>query len=747
MRKQPWIIGSIVMLALAISACSTTLQTPPPEEPTAFLFTHLQAGEELSSQGVSMLTALQEESTTAHVGIVDVHLETLQTGAEVNLNVSAGTTLRLSGDQIEVRAEDNFTWFAEGSDLMDHAILVVDGNDLVGSIRAEGRLYQVRPLGNGLHALIEFDESRFDLHPGGRHDHGDHDHTASENLTVEIGPAAIQPALIDLEEIIAPVPAALGNDGVDLHPSLAGLDEEGLALLEGLTADLAPQNTGMIIDVLVAYTASAKSKAGNIDALIRLAIDETNLSFQRSGVETRVRLAHAYQTNYASSGSAATDTARLQHKSDNYMDEVHKRRNQHRGDVVILLTGSGGCGYASVIRAQASTAFASVRHDCSSGNYAFGHEIGHLMGARHNPEADPTNTPFAYGHGYYNRSADWRTMMSYPCSNGKNNCPPMLFWSTPSRVYAGQRMGTGSRHNNARVLDLTAYAVSRFRTTNSSDAVWWGNANRTFTGTLTSVTGRYDPITGDFDGNGREDIFWYRAGSGTDYIWWGRADRTFGGSRTAVNGRYDPITGDFNGDGREDIFWYRAGSGTDYIWWGRADRTFGGSRVAVNGRYDPVSGDFNGDGRDDVFWYSAGSGIDYIWWGNANKTFGGSRTVVNGFYQVVAGDLNGDGRDDIFWYRLGSDVDYIWWGNANKSFGGSRTSVGGTYNPIGGDFNGDGRGDIFWYRAGSDVDYIWWGNGNKSFGGTSLNVYGDYDPVSGDFDGDGRDDIFWYQPR
>ena len=36
----------------------------------------------------------------------------------------------------------------------------------------------------------------------------------------------------------------------------------------------------------------------------------------------------------------------------------------------------------------------------------------------------------------------------------------------------------------------------------------------------------------------------------------------------AVNGIYDPLAGDFNGDGKSDVFWYVAGPAADSVWYG-----------------------------------------------------------------------------------------------------------------------------------------------------------------------------------
>jgi FG-GAP repeat len=35
-----------------------------------------------------------------------------------------------------------------------------------------------------------------------------------------------------------------------------------------------------------------------------------------------------------------------------------------------------------------------------------------------------------------------------------------------------------------------------------------------------------------------------------------------------VNGDYLPVTGDFDGDGRDDIAWYGPGGLSDSMWWG-----------------------------------------------------------------------------------------------------------------------------------------------------------------------------------
>ena len=46
----------------------------------------------------------------------------------------------------------------------------------------------------------------------------------------------------------------------------------------------------------------------------------------------------------------------------------------------------------------------------------------------------------------------------------------------------------------------------------------------------------------------------------------------------SVTRTYQPLIGDFNGDGRSDIFWYGRGAAVDRLWRGRADGSFTGRR-------------------------------------------------------------------------------------------------------------------------------------------------------------------------
>ena len=95
------------------------------------------------------------------------------------------------------------------------------------------------------------------------------------------------------------------------------------------------------------------------------------------------------------------------------MDEIHGLRDKYRADVgVLIVDDPSGCGLATRVYADAEEAFAVVHHECAATSYSVAHEIGHLIGARHDLSLDPNMTPFPYGHGYVN-GTKWRDIMSY----------------------------------------------------------------------------------------------------------------------------------------------------------------------------------------------------------------------------------------------------------------------------------------------------------------------------------------------
>lgn len=293
--------------------------------------------------------------------------------------------------------------------------------------------------------------------------------------------------------------------------------------------------------------------------------------------------------------------------------------------------------------------------------------------------------------------------------------------------------------------------------------IWWGKSDRNSlkSGSKIVETGKgLEPVVGDFDGDGEEDILWYDT-DGDEKIWWGRVDRTFKKTRLTlrVGAGMRPTAGDFDGDGRDDVHWYRPDVNNDFQWWGAAGRAFDITAVSeANGTYDQVvSGDYNGDGYDDLFFYRhpdktqecGYTGDQYFWYGRRERTdmrAGSTPLTVPCYFKWFVGDADGDGNADLLSYGLAPNPrDVMWFRGASSEEIRFDQPYG--FRPVMGDFDGDKRADIFWFSP-STEDSQWWGPAERSefLTGhrTTLNINGDYYPVSGDFDGNGKDDILWY---
>jgi peptidyl-Asp metalloendopeptidase len=218
----------------------------------------------------------------------------------------------------------------------------------------------------------------------------------------------------------------------------------------------------IVIDVIVAYTKRAAAAYADVKReLVDLSIEQSNESFRMSNIgNVKLRLVHAYQTDYVEDGEHFAHLWRFADKGDGYMDEVHTLRDKYRADVGILIVDdASGCGLATRVYADADDAFAVVHHECAANSYSVAHEIGHLIGARHDTALDSNAVPFPYGHGYVN-GTKWRDIMSYKASCG--GCPRLPVWSSPKVLIKGEPAGTPDL-DNARVISEQAARVAAFR--------------------------------------------------------------------------------------------------------------------------------------------------------------------------------------------------------------------------------------------------------------------------------------------
>src|SRR3546814_4516621 len=78
----------------------------------------------------------------------------------------------------------------------------------------------------------------------------------------------------------------------------------------------------------------------------------------------------------------------------------------------------------------------------------------------------------------------------------------------------------------------------------------------TYTTTPLVIDGLFDPVAGDYDGNGATNVLWYAPGPAADRLWSFVPGGSHASTEARVNGTYAPVAGDFDGNGLDDILWY-----------------------------------------------------------------------------------------------------------------------------------------------------------------------------------------------
>jgi hypothetical protein len=189
------------------------------------------------------------------------------------------------------------------------------------------------------------------------------------------------------------------------------------------------------------------------------------------------------------------------------------------------------------------------------------------------------------------------------------------FTSHPFTINGGYHIVPGD-FNGDGYTDLLFYAPGA-----AQDYIWTFHSGG-FTSRPFTINGHYLITPGDFTGDGRTDLLFYAPGTAADYIWDAHAVGSsvqFGSHAYPINSVYTNVySGDFDGNGHDDLFFWSRGWGRDSMLNGTATAPFvtKGPNIVVNEFYDKVVvGDFNNDGKADLFFIQYGSGPDQLWEG------------------------------------------------------------------------------------------------------------------------------------
>ncbi|WP_198285296.1 FG-GAP repeat domain-containing protein, partial [Microcystis sp. T1-4] len=246
-------------------------------------------------------------------------------------------------------------------------------------------------------------------------------------------------------------------------------------------------------------------------------------------------------------------------------------------------------------------------------------------------------------------------------------------------------------------------------------------------------------LIGDFNNDQINDTYHHWNVSGINELYLGNSNGTFTKyvnpiSTTAINeSPTNVFTGDFNGDGKTDIYFYWKASGRNRLYFSNGNGTFTQyldpiGALAINGSPDNTFiADFNGDGKQDAYFHWKSSGTNRLYISNGNGTFTQyldpiTATVINGSPDnAFIADFNGDGKQDAYFHWKSSGTNRLYISNGNGTFTQyldpiTTTLINGSPDQVQvNDFNNDGKIDIRFQWTSSNTIRTFLNTGNSTF--------------------------------
>lgn len=321
------------------------------------------------------------------------------------------------------------SWIGKVENLGSDVHLVRKGDMVVGLVELGGEAFLIRPLGKGLHVVVQWDMT---IDDGCQTDN---------NLWLEESESAL-PQHRDLDRRIAS-----GNSW---------------------------RSTGSLtgecnVRVLVAYTPQANAALPDVLLDIYNLINIANTGYAHSlqggpAIDMSIELAGAMEVDYTQSGNLTADLYALTFTNDGKMDEVHTFRSLWDADQVALIcTGGGGVAWQNLTYSRQF----SVTGVANFGVFTFHHELGHNALCTHalTQASSPGIAPYA---GFGDPSGCYRTVLAYADACGTYPCSRQNIFSDddPGGWTCGgtdYTPGTSNTRNQDR-LDFSGPVIIDYRT-------------------------------------------------------------------------------------------------------------------------------------------------------------------------------------------------------------------------------------------------------------------------------------------
>lgn len=216
---------------------------------------------------------------------------------------------------------------------------------------------------------------------------------------------------------------------------------------------------------LILYTPAALAAAPNIGGIANFSINQINAALKNSAIipsQLKIVLAGMLPFSFVESDDIRADVAFINGDSTS-----NTLRLSMGADIVVLFTNgtmgnySNFAGFASGIGPNPAITHAIVQVNRAIGpTYTFSHEVGHLLGARHEISDDSTSG-IAHAWNFKSCCGHKKTIMHTNSGKGSK----VLNYSNPNVRYCGTSTGDALTADNAAVIRGSSCTVANFVST------------------------------------------------------------------------------------------------------------------------------------------------------------------------------------------------------------------------------------------------------------------------------------------
>lgn len=414
------------LYVLTFCLFSTQLQAQSSKSTVNFLTPVSQEEQsKLSARNTSKLAQVKQPELHKQVQLVKVgNLAKIQKKGVLSFTVpGAQKSVTFYAGTVEAASEDDFKWIGTSADKLSTAIFISKQGKVYGSFNINNQYFQLFSAEDGLSILIE---DRNDLNLS----------CPSEGHTHSIPKDTIQEA---------PKRERSGNR--------AGVCTEPMR-------------------VLVLFTQNAVNSVPDINATIDLSIQQYNTTLDNSGIggipqTNRLQLAGSQLITFA--GNGPEDIGDIEVATRRVRDNatVQNLRNQFNADLVVCLVErvyqGDAVGSVATIPANNGDYCAVVRAPFSSsaGFFTFTHEVGHLLGGRH--QDDPGGPAYAHGFRFTLNPPATPNQARTIMHTFESTSTRIMYFSSPNVSINGSPTGTFATNHVARRISEVSVNVVNFR--------------------------------------------------------------------------------------------------------------------------------------------------------------------------------------------------------------------------------------------------------------------------------------------